>query len=235
MRRSKAERRKGRLIGAAAVLLALVLAGWIYSADYYRAEDAALQALQTDTVLVQRTDYGWFFDGPAEDQALIFYPGAKVEESAYAPLLRSLAEGGLDVCLVKMLLHLAVLDMNAADGIRQQYGYRRWYIGGHSLGGAVAANYAAAHDLDGVILLAAYPTKPVDEPMLLICGTEDAVVDREKLSASGTYGAVTEEEIEGGNHAGFGNYGPQRGDGEAAISPEQQQAIAREAIFRWIG
>ena len=70
------------------LLILLVLAGGflIYTGNYYHADGAALAALDPDTtVAVSRTDYGWHFDGPGEDAALIFYPGAKVEASAYAP------------------------------------------------------------------------------------------------------------------------------------------------------
>ena len=224
---------KKRLLLCAALLCAAA-AVFLYAARYYPAEDAAREALASDEVLVAQTDYGWLFDGPSTDTVFVFYPGGKVEETAYAPLLHSLAGGGIDVCLVKMPLHLAVLDTNAADRILAGCAYRSCYIGGHSLGGAVAANYAAVHDLDGVILLAAYPTKTVDEPMLLLCGSEDGVVKRDRLAKSGRYGEVREVVIEGGNHAGFGNYGAQNGDNAPTISSEEQQRQTAEAILSWI-
>ena len=201
----------------------------------YRADKTALQALVSDAVTVEKTDFGWCFDGPSDTAALVFYPGGRVEETAYAPLLHRLAESGMDVYLVKMPLHLAVLGMNKADRIIDRAAYEKWYIGGHSLGGAVAANYAASRDLDGVILLAAYPTKDVDEAMLLLYGSEDSVVNRAKIEAAGQYGAVEERVIAGGNHAGFGNYGEQKGDGVATISTQEQQKETVEAILAWIG
>ena len=230
------KRAKGRVVltGIGLLLLVLVLALILFVSRYYRAGDRALQALSSDTVQVERTDYGWLFDGPGEDAAMIFYPGAKVEETAYAPLLHSLADQGLDVCLVKMPLRLAVLDMNAADGVIARYDYEHWFIGGHSLGGAIAAIYAASHELDGVILLAAYPTRAVDEPVLLLYGSEDGVIDREKLAAAGQYGAVEEQVLDGGNHAQFGNYGAQKGDDPAAISVEEQQDLTCAAIIAWL-
>ena len=65
------------------ILLAAIAAAVfrVYVSDYYRADAAAEQALESDTVLVEQTDYGWFFDGPSEDTALVFYPGGKVEET----------------------------------------------------------------------------------------------------------------------------------------------------------
>lgn len=182
------------------------------------------------------TDYGWFFDGPSTEDALIFYPGAKVEETAYAPLLHLLAAKGMDVCLVRMPFRLAFFGMNKADGILSSYAYDRWYIGGHSLGGAMAASYAAEHDgLAGVILCAAYPTKQLDEEdlELVICGSEDGVLNRDKLMDGRQYssGNTAEYEIAGENHAQFGDYGVQAGDGEAVISAMEQQALTAAFIM----
>lgn len=226
--------RKKCLLAAALVLLLLAGAFWGYVGDYYPADETALLALASDAVTVEKTGYGWFFDGPSEESALIFYPGAKVEETAYAPLLHRLAEDGMDVCLVKMPFHLAIFHPNAADRVMEQYEYAHWYIGGHSLGGAMAANYAAAHSLDGVILLASYPTKAVDEPMLILYGANDGVLNQKRVEAADSFGTVKEIVIEGGNHAYFGDYGPQRGDGAAAITPEEQQQTAADAIEAWI-
>ena len=167
----------------------IILGFFLYISDYYRAGDKTLKALESDSVSVTQAEYGWFFDGPAENRCLIFYPGAKVDETAYAPLMHVLAANGVDVCLVRMPFHLAAFGMNTADGVMAQSEYDRWYIGGHSLGGAVAANYAAVHDLDGVILLASYPTRDVDEPMLIICGSEDGVVNQKRLAEVATCSA----------------------------------------------
>ncbi len=226
--------KKKRWLIPLALLVLLAAAFIVYISDYYRADDRALRALEPDGTAVERTDYGWFFDGPGTRAALIFYPGGKVEETAYAPLLHELAAGGLDVFLVKMPFRLAVLDGNAADGVMARYDYERWYVGGHSLGGAMAALYAADRELDGVILLAAYPTRALDEPMLLLYGSEDGVADRERIAEAERYGTVETLEIEGGNHAFFGDYGLQKGDGEAALSPREQQKETVEAILAWL-
>lgn len=216
--------------------MALLALGFLlYTADYYRADPTALEVMASEDAAVRRTDYGWLFDGPGEDAALIFYPGGKVEETAYAPLLLSLAESGMDVCLVKMPFRLAVFDIDAADRVRSAHEYKRWYIGGHSLGGSMAADYAADHELSGVILLAAYPTKDLDEPMLLIYGSEDGVMSLRRASRAEEHGSVTRVVIEGGNHALFGSYGAQRGDGPAAIAPEEQRRETVEAVTAWIG
>lgn len=220
------------------IIVVLVCAFFLYTGHYYHADPSAAEALVSDdAVMVTKTDYGWFFDGPSTEDAMIFYPGGKVDETAYAPLMHLLAEKGLDICLVRMPFHLAVLGMNKADDILSAYDYARWYIGGHSLGGAVAAIYAAGHiELDGVILCAAYPTKQLDENdlELIIYGSEDGVLDRDKLIEGQNYASdnVVEYEIDGGNHAQFGNYGVQSGDGEASISTAEQQEMTAEVIIQ---
>ena len=210
----------------------------IYTGIYYHADQTALNALKSDnTVTVTKTDQGWFFDGPSDTDILIFYPGGKVEETAYAPLLHTLAGAGMDAYLVKMPFRLAVFGINKAESIMERYSYDDWYIGGHSLGGAMAASYAADNgdDLSGLILFAAYPVKKLDDNLigLSIYGSEDGVLNMDKYFAGDEFAPKNHEEyrIEGGNHAGFGNYGEQSGDGAAAISAEEQQDLAVEFII----
>ena len=232
---------KKRRIWLIPLLLVALLAAafFIYTGVYYRADETAVAALISDnTVSVERTGYGWRFDSSSETDALIFYPGGKVEATAYAPLLRRVAEGGMDVCLVDMPFRLAVFGMGRADAVMAAHRYDRWYIGGHSLGGAMAAGYAAGHPegLAGVALLAAYPTKPLDDGLTLLSvyGTEDGVLNKAKLAEGTRFAPPDHREyvIEGGNHAQFGSYGRQKGDGEAAIPADEQQAQTAEYILQ---
>lgn len=232
---------RGWLITAGSLFVILILF-FAYTAVFSHADDQALQALISDeTVTVLPTDYGVLFDGPSEDNALIFYPGGKVEETAYAPLLHRIAAGGMDVCLVKMPFRLAVFGMNRADAVMARHSYRNWYIGGHSLGGAIAADYAAAHGdaLRGVILLAAYPTKELsdDLSLLSVYGTEDGVLRMapyEKGKACWPDDSL-ELVIKGGNHAQFGCYGVQAGDGTASLTANEQQAMTASQILDFVG
>ena len=225
------------------VITLLVIAFLLYTGQYYHADKTALAALESDdTVQVTETEYGWFFDGPSETEALIFYPGAKVEETAYAPLLHLIAKEGMDVCLVKMPFRLAFFGINSADQIMQQYDYTSWYIGGHSLGGAMAADYASrnSEDLTGIVLLASYSVNPLDDSVhaISIYGSEDGVLDHNSYEESqdkGYWPEDTEEFIiEGGNHALFGSYGFQKGDRPAEISSESQQRQTAETVTDWI-
>lgn len=192
-------------------------------------------------VAVSEIDDGFFLDGPGEGDALIFYPGAKVEAAAYIPLMYRLAEGGVDVFLIDMPCNVAVLGINRADDIPDTYNYEHWYIGGHSLGGAVSAIYAAKHpdDLDGLVLLAAYSTKDLRESklrVLTVYGTEDGVLNRDKLRSDESLlpADAATVVIEGGNHAQFGCYGPQKGDGTPLISAEEQWEQTAEAVLEMI-
>ena len=221
-----------------AVIAALGIAMGIYANDYYRAVDVDEYITSNDTVTVSQIDEGYFFDGPGEDKALIFYPGAKVEETAYAPMMKSLAEQGVDCFLIKMPMKLAILGANKADKIREKYDYDNYYLAGHSLGGAMAANYASEHlnDYSGLFLLASYPTKDLTAanfPVVFIYGDNDKVLNREKLEVGFTLVPADYKKIEisGGNHAQFGSYGAQDGDGTATITPEEQWKITVDTIL----
>ncbi len=233
MGRTKGKSKKARRIILLSVPLLLTAAFLLYTGRYYRAQEEAVRALASDSVTVEETNFGWFFDGPGSDSAFIFYPGGKVEAAAYAPLLHAVAGRGMDAFLVKVPFRLAFFGIDRAGQIQKAYDYENWYVGGHSLGGVAAAEYAADHELKGLILLAAYPVREVDEPVLIIYGSEDGVLNLKRVSEASRYGAVEEIVISGGNHAAFGNYGEQAGDGAAAISSDRQQAETVEAIAAW--
>ena len=226
------------------LVLALFLSASVYFGTYYHADETALAALNSDDrVHVQRiAQGGYFFDGPSKDKAIIFYPGAKVETVAYAPLMRRIAEEDADVFLLDMPLHMAFFAINKADEIRSDYGtgtYTSWYMAGHSLGAAMAAQYTADHleEYNGLILLAGYPTKDLHRDgfaLLSIYGSNDG--HRAMLAKNQQYRPDQYQEvvIDGGNHAQFGNYGIQKGDGTSDISALQQQEEAAAAIASFI-
>lgn len=229
------------------VLLALVIAGcyggYLYVNDYYRANDRAAAALESDgQVTVSLLDEDTVVFMPEEVCAgLIFYPGGKVEYTAYAPLMHALAENGFLCILPHMRFNLAVLDVNAADGYRELFPeVERWYLGGHSLGGSMAAVYAAKHteEYEGLILLAAYSTVDLTESGLAVVsvyGECDQVLNREKYEKyrSRLPEDFSEFVIAGGCHSYFGSYGMQKGDGTPAITAEEQIATTVDYICYW--
>ena len=224
---------KKRLIWFIPIAMAALFscAFFMYVGDYHHADFVAEEAMVSDsTVHIIQTEFGWFFDGESDKNALIFYPGGKVEACSYAPLCRKLAQTGIDVFLVEMPFNLAVFGENKADKIIGSMQYKHWFIAGHSLGGVMAASYASRHPdkLSGVILLASYSTKKLDNKLrtVLIYGSEDTVLNMEdyKKNLRNTPESTIEYMIEGGNHAQFGSYGVQSGDGTALISHNQQIA-----------
>lgn len=157
-----------------AVLLFVGIGGYAYVSDYYHADETALAAMAyqaADQIQIEQDGDVTRFVPEGPSVGLIFYPGGKVEHTAYAPLLRACAERGILCALVRMPCNLAVFNANGADGVREQFpDLEHWYIAGHSLGGAMAANYAATHseDYGGLILLAAYSTKNLTQTSLLL-------------------------------------------------------------------
>lgn len=237
------------LIALGAILLFLVIAGGAAVAVLNgrgQAQPVAVAALASDALVnVSRADgQDWYVFTPATgsvNTGLILYPGGFVDPVAYAPIARAIAARGYLVVLDPMPLNLAVTDISAADAIIAAHPeIAHWAIGGHSLGGAMAAEYAAdnAGAIDGLVLWAAYPAANTDLSALplrvvSIYGDADgvaAIADvtgaAERLPADMRFVLIP-----GGNHTQFGSYGQalQRGDNPATISREDQQAQIIEA------
>ena len=232
--------KKRGLLLTAAVLLTLILGCGIYVGDYYRAEETVMDVPASVTVEV--ADDRTVFAPENAKAGLIFYPGGKVEYTAYRPLMAELAKRDIFCVLLEMPLNLAVLYRNAAEGIPEQFPeVERWYLAGHSLGGSMAASFAGENTdvYEGLILLAAYSTEDLRESGLKVCslyGDRDGVLNMEKYE---TYRPnlpedTLEQVLEGGNHAGFGSYGPQEGDGIATLAPGVQLAWTADRICEFV-
>lgn len=213
----------------------------IYVSDHYRADSTAIASFTAShSVSPNENPDGIITFEPLDPIAgFIFYPGGKVEYTAYVPLMSALAEEGVLCILIPMPFNLAVLDMNAAKGMTEQYtGIDDWYIGGHSLGGSMAASFVAdnSDDYEGLILLGSYSTTQIALPVLSIYGSEDKVMNREKYDKyrSNINSSLTEHVIDGGCHAYFGMYGAQDGDGMPSISNEEQINITVTEIITFI-
>ena len=231
MKANQMPRRKKWLVAGGAVLLILaILAGaflW-YVSDYYRAEDVALEFLAQDNGISQRDNLTILSPTAPTETAIIFYPGAKVEAEAYLPLLDQIRQTGVTCILVHMPFNMAIFDADAAEEVISRFPeIQHWYVAGHSMGGAMASKFASEHpdQVDGLILMGAYIYGDYpDEKTLTIYGSLNQSVEDH---IDYTQNIV---EIEGGNHAQFGNYGPQKGDPPAEISAEEQQAQTVAAI-----
>lgn len=243
-----ADKRKRRKVSIGIVLLsviALIAVCAFYLGDYYHADEKAIAAFENDAAITEtELENGDLMYEPESTKAgLIFYPGGKVEYTSYIPLMKACAEQGILCVLVEMPFNLAVFDVNAADGIIEEYPeIEDWYIGGHSLGGSMAASYLEDHvdDYEGLVLLGAYSIvdySDSDLDVLSIYGCEDQVLNREKYEEykSNLPEDYTEVVIDGGCHAYFGVYGKQDGDGTPTITNEEQIQKTAAEIAEFVG
>ncbi len=226
---------------ALVTLVAVTVAAFaVYVNDYYKADLGAVAVMaSSDEVSVHTLEDNTIVYMPKDPKAgLIFYPGGKVEYISYIPLMEACASRGIACVLLEMPFNLAVLDVNAAEGICEMYPeIEDWYIGGHSLGGSMAASYLSENtdDFEGLVLLGSYSTADLSETdvdVLSVYGSEDTVLNREKYNEnkSNLPDDFKEIVLDGGCHAYFGMYGKQEGDGTPLISNTEQIEKTADAI-----
>lgn len=231
--------------GIAIFLIVFVSAFFMYVSSYYKAGSFALDSLKSDAQVKVEENGDILFEpvSNTKNMGFIFYPGAKVEPSAYAPIAKEIASNGYPVVIAKMNFNLAIFSPNRADSIVSKYkDIDHWVIGGHSLGGVMASNYAREHDkIKGLVLLASYPQNKItftDKPIkvLSLWGSNDKVADLNKVKEAKNVMPNDSEfiEIEGGNHGGFGDYGHQKGDGESSITNKQQMMETSNYIVEFL-
>ncbi|MEI7434563.1 MAG: alpha/beta hydrolase [Methanomicrobiales archaeon] len=238
---------KSVLLVLASVLLVGVIVFIAWGMTPLGPDDQALAAMEPGGGINVQDNGNFVTFSPIANQpitALIIYPGGHVDYRSYAPIARQIASRGYQVSIVRMPLSLPVFGVNKADEVITAFpGIRYWVIGGHSLGGSMAASYARdnSHKVQGLFLWASYPPgsddlSTTDLKGLSTYGSNDMVLNMGSLNSTlvllppGTIRKV----IEGGNHAQFGNYGPQPGDGVATISAEDQQTQATDLTVRLV-
>lgn len=224
-------------IGALLFVAVCVIAFFAYVMTYYHAENVDSYMNGDDMVSVTKINVGWFFDGPGSESAMIFYPGGKVETEAYSPLMYKLSAEGYDCFLVDMPFRLAFFGSDRASDIYDNYNYDKWYLAGHSLGGAFAGRWASLNSekLDGIVFLASYSTydmSDADFSALSIWGNMDGVVNLSNLEKNkkNLPKEHTEAIIDGANHAGFAEYGFQKGDKISLLGSEEQIDLTVDLI-----
>ncbi|WP_270316557.1 alpha/beta hydrolase [Lactococcus petauri] len=224
------------------ILLVLLAAGFIYIkfSTYHptpQASNIASQAEKADNALV--------FKGNPDKASVIFYQGALVDNTSYSIWAGKVAEAGYSVYLLKEPLNLAIFNPNLAEKVIKDEQLSQYIVGGHSLGGVMASRFAAGHQdnsaLEGVFFLASYPDqkgslKDFKGKVLSIVGTKDGVLNQSSYDKAKTYlpQQTINVELEGGNHAGFGSYGAQKGDNQADISNEKQQEEIAAELIKWL-
>ena len=217
---------------------------FIWANDSYKPQALAKEALISDNTVEVKIDKFISFTPKNIEvtKGFIFYPGAKVDHESYAPLCRKIAEQGYEVVIVKMPMNLAIFSYNRGEKVIDEYSnIKKWVVGGHSLGGTMAAKFASENSaVDGVVLLSSYPIgdelKSMGKEVLSIWGSKDGIVNFEKLikSKEKLPEDTTYVEIEGANHSQFGDYGEQRGDDTPIINREEQMDIAAKDIIKFM-
>ncbi len=233
-----------RIVTTILVLIGLAVLGFVAWANTpARPTAEAFAALKsTDQVKVSQDPQGRLLFEPIGTRngvGLVFYPGARVDPRAYAPLALDIATQGTVVIIAPMLFNLAVLSPERARNVIDSYqGIGHWTVGGHSLGGTMAARFARLHakEINGLVLWAAYPSAADDLsasslPVLCVSASRDGLATPAKITAARPLlpPATVYHSIEGGNHSQFGSYGTQMGDHAATITAAEQWRLVTEA------
>lgn len=248
-------RRIAKLVLFAAVVIAAIVAivvGVVFTIGLGPEADALTAIEASDVVTVERFDGGTVVSsGPITENTvgLVYYPGARVNAESYVPTAAEVVTGSdgepnrdVAVVIVDMPLNLAVLAPGRADdGIESLPAVESWYVGGHSLGGAMACRYAAgnADRLEGLVLHASYcddDLSGTDLRALSVLGSADGVIDAgaEREGRTLLPAEATILELDGVNHAGFGAYGPQRGDMSVSTDPSEMRGVVGNTTGEWL-
>lgn len=210
-------------------------------------EPTALNSLSANENVDYQRSGSWLVftpRGSGSNIGLILYPGGRVDPRSYAPHARAIAEAGFTVVVVPMPLNFAFLGIDRANEVIDTFQtIDTWAIGGHSLGGAMAVEFADANpsQVEGLILWASYPAETtdlsgLDLSVLSIYASNDGLATSQDIEESRARLPQDTNwvEIEGGNHAGFGWYGPQNGDGPLTINKSEQQAQIVSATVEFL-
>lgn len=235
------------VIGLGIVLLTAVVGFLLWANHPMGPEHVARSCLNSpDGMHIQWKKYGLVLNPKVKNGesgqpiGVIFYPGGRVHHLSYLPVLQRLVRMGYPVFLVRMPCYLAVFDYQRAEKVMAKHPeVPHWVIGGHSLGGAMAAHYAARQPerFRGLFLWGAYPSEKDDIsglelPVQMICADCDGITTQEKVARvraqlpSNTRWKV----IEGGNHAQFGDYGPEKKDIPAELPAKTQWDLIAEEM-----
>jgi pimeloyl-ACP methyl ester carboxylesterase len=226
-----------------AMLLVVGIVGFLWYAQPQPLLPEANAALSsTATVTFTEDDGNLVYTpiGTSPTTGLVLYPGGKVPSAAYAPQARAIADLGYLVVVVSVPFNLAVFGIDSAEPVIAGHPeIAHWVVGGHSLGGSMAAQFIDSHagEVEGLVLWASYSAADLTSDGLAVLsayGTLDTGVPSytspANLAKLGT--DVTQTVIDGGNHEQMGWYTGQPNDPPATISRPDQQAQVITATVR---
>ncbi len=227
------------------VVLMLAVGLLFYASIVMRGDRAAaISAWQNPAVSITSTDRSIVIipTGAPSGEGLVFIPGAKVDPYAYLFKLTGIVEeSGVTIVITKPTLNLAILDQRPLETFTSDaQEVETWFVGGHSLGGARACQIAGEADVAGLVLFGSFCANDLSNSQLTvlsISGSEDGLSTPEKIQSGAVLlGAATKfVEIDGFNHADFGDYGPQSGDGVSRLTSDQARAALTAALVSLFG
>ncbi|HWR86277.1 MAG TPA: alpha/beta hydrolase [Rhodoglobus sp.] len=237
------ERIMRRVVAAIGVLVLLALLAALgvalWASNAMRGERAeAIEAWRNPAISIESTDHSIVMTPTegANGSGLVFVPGARVDPYAYLYKLSGIVEQGVTVVITKPLLNLALIDTRGADVFTADAPeVERWLVGGHSMGGVRACLMAEGADVAGLVLLGAYCANDLSGTrldVLSISGSEDGLTTADDIAANAHSLPSDADlvEIEGLNHALFGDYGPQEGDRPATIDTEEARTAITDVL-----
>ena len=236
-----------RILRTLWIAAGLSFALWLYLG--VQASGVPDEAVESDRyVTVARTDRALEFRPLVNrrNAGMIFLPGAMVEPTAYAPLLKKVAAAGYSTHLVYLPMRCAFTEsqvrqlFRAIHEVMASEPKTTWVLAGHSRGGMLAARFLHENrtGLAGLALIGTthprdFSLAGVTMPVAKIYGTRDGVASFDKIRQNRHLlpPDTTWVEIEGGNHVQFGYYRHQLGDGDATISRAEQQKRLETALL----
>lgn len=241
----RAGRLKSILIGILCAALVVVLGFVVWTQIVMQGTRPAALAVWEDPA-VSITDVGDAVvlaptadaERPASGTGLVFIPGAKVDPYAYLYKLSGVVEeAGVTVVITKPTLNLAFFDQRPLETFTAAApDVDTWFVGGHSLGGVRACQLAEDPAVTGLVLFGSYCANDLSGSaleVLSLAGSDDGLSTPEKVADARVRlpADATMVEIDGANHASFGDYGVQPGDGSATISSDEARSeITRDLV-----
>ncbi|QJU55496.1 alpha/beta hydrolase [Herbiconiux sp. SALV-R1] len=237
-------RRLGRLLVAVVAVVVLLVVGFVVSAKTtFVAELEPVQEVAADAAVDVRWSYDEVVLTPSAGGStvgLVFLPGAKVDPLAYAYKLAPLVEGGVTVVIPRPLLNFAIFDPRPFDAFTSVApGVETWFVGGHSLGGVKACQYAGGGEVAGLVLFGSYcagDASSLAVPVLSLWGSNDGLSTPADIEASRAQLPASAEfvELPGASHAQFGDYGLQPGDGDTTTTDAEVRAAIAAALIPFV-
>ncbi|GGL01241.1 alpha/beta hydrolase [Salinibacterium xinjiangense] len=243
-------RRARRVLAVTVVVVVLLVVAFLFYSSMVMMGDrtAAVKAWSNPAVTITSTGHSVVLEptGEASGSGLVFIPGAKVDPYAYLYKLAGIVESsGVTVVITKPTLNLAFFDLRPLSLFEADApDVTRWFVGGHSLGGVRACQLAespgAGAEVAGLVLFGSYCANNLSDSnldVLSIGGSEDGLSTPGKIRDASHLlpGQANLVQVDGLNHAGFGDYGTQPGDGTATLTSDQERDAITELLQSVVG